>query len=282
MDDKIQGSTWSEEHLGTLYKYEQNRSLILRATRKIFSSFDKENFQGNERILEVGSGMGFLRRNWPNNYRGEWVQLDSQPVYLEEAKRRFPKGTYICGSVYQLPFPDESFDVVCGFNSYDNFFDLETAIQETARVIKPSGLLLHMLDLIPNREPLYKYLENPITLEGWEAGKQFTERLVQSLSSHFNPETIESGGRLAYYVGRRTEQQRQSEAFFFANHAGNYYIERSAINHSFKDSVPTIPRIFVPYEYAHRALRRSLPLVSQIIEPPCIEVSVITYAQARK
>ena len=99
--------------------------------------------------MEIGSGNGFLRRTWPEEFTGKWVQLDSQAAFLKDAKNRF-KGDYTNGSAYNLPFADECFDVVCGFGSYDVFNDLEKAINETKRVLKKDGLFFHMIDLHPS------------------------------------------------------------------------------------------------------------------------------------
>lgn len=170
MAREIEDSTWGKGDVHRLNEFEKDRNLVLRATRQLFLNFYKQNFQGNERVLEVGSGTGFLKRNWPEEFKGEYIQLDSQSAFLEEAKNRNPNGTYINGSAYELPFPDESLDVVCGYGSYDVLIDLGTAIKEANRVLKKGGLFFHMLDLYPCDEPILKDLEKrqiPVQTKGY-------------------------------------------------------------------------------------------------------------------
>ncbi len=177
MDKDIEDSTWDEKSIVILDDFENNRNLVLRATKNLLSGFYRQNFQGNERVLELGSGTGFLRRSWPDEFQGEWIQLDSQPAFLEESKRRFPEGTYVNASAYDLPFPDESFDVVCGFGSYDVLMDLETAIAEGFRVLKEGGLFFHMLDLLPCTEPIendLKHRKVDIKTEGYIMSDGYT------------------------------------------------------------------------------------------------------------
>lgn len=143
----------------THYKYiieahegEVRRNLRSRAARNLFQSVYSEHFSGNETVLEVGSGLGFLRRNWPEAFNGEWTQLEADPIFLEEAKEELPEGTYVEANALELPFEDNSFDVVIGLDALDilqnrtGSFDLETAVNEAHRVLKDGGLFFHMRD----------------------------------------------------------------------------------------------------------------------------------------
>ncbi len=159
MSNIFKDSTWDPEDIKLLDGFEENRTLVLRATKQIFQDFCDQNLQGNEKVLEIGSGTGFLKRNWPENFHGEWIQLDSQPAFLKEVKKKLKNETYIQGSAYELPFPDESLDVVCGYGSYDVLMDLEKATKEASRVLKKDGLFFHMLDLYPCSSPIANDLE---------------------------------------------------------------------------------------------------------------------------
>ncbi|MCK4730696.1 MAG: class I SAM-dependent methyltransferase [Candidatus Aenigmarchaeota archaeon] len=158
MSNRSKDSTWDPEDIELLDDFEESRNLALRATKQLFLDFYNKNFQGDEKVLEIGSGTGFLKRNWSENFHGEWIQMDSQPAFLKEAKKK-SNGTYIQGSAYRIPFPDESLDVVCGYGSYDVFMDLENATKEASRVLKKDGLFFHMLDLDPCSSPIANDLE---------------------------------------------------------------------------------------------------------------------------
>ncbi len=170
MDKDIKDSTWDEagNGLDVLDRFEYLRNFYLRATKKIFHNFYKKNFDGTERVLEIGSGLGFLKRNWPEEFKGEWIQMDSSHYLLDEAKKRHPQGNYLEASVYDIPSPDESFDVVCGLSSFDTFYNLEDAMQESTRVLKRGGLFFHFLDLQPSSDPIYNSILEGYFLPGLE------------------------------------------------------------------------------------------------------------------
>lgn len=187
MTREIEDSTWGKEDVRRLNDFEKDRNLVLRATKQILLNFCKQNFQGNERVLEVGSGTGFMKRNWPKEFQGEYIQLDSQPAFLKVGKTKNFNEVYVGGSAYELPFPDESLDVVCGYGSYDVLMDLETAIKEANRVLKKGGLFFHMLDLYPCGSPIIKDLEKrQIPLQIKEHGEYDGCSQIESIS--FIPE----------------------------------------------------------------------------------------------
>ena len=67
--------------------------------------------------------------------------LDAAPAALQVARRRFARrgldATYTLGNVYQLPFPDDSFDILTSFGLLEHFADTEKVIAEMVRVIRP-------------------------------------------------------------------------------------------------------------------------------------------------
>lgn len=84
------------------------------------------------RLLDVGSAdgpsVGWLRG------RGHRVALDLDPRGLEPGD--------VCGSATELPFADESFDVVAAFDVVEHCASDAEALTEIARVLVPGGRLL--------------------------------------------------------------------------------------------------------------------------------------------
>lgn len=158
MSDKTYIS--SVEHLVGI---EDTRNRTLRSTRKVLGDFHRENLKGKESVLEIGSGIGFLRRAWPN-FDGEWVELELISEHLKESKNRNPYATFIRGEGNNLPFADETFDVVCGFNSFDQYPSLDNVVNESYRVLKPGGLFFHMMD----QGQATPAIEEDLVMQGFE------------------------------------------------------------------------------------------------------------------
>jgi len=91
--------------------------------------------------LDVGCGEGRFCRTLSD--RGiNTVGLDPAPTLIEEARRRHPGGDYRIGSAEELPFQDESFDLVISYLSLIDIPDVKAALQEMTRVLRPGGHLL--------------------------------------------------------------------------------------------------------------------------------------------
>ncbi len=58
---------------------------------------------------------------------------------LDSARRRDPLGTYVEAFAEKLPFKSESFDLAISYLSMIDIPDVETAIPEMARVLKPGA-----------------------------------------------------------------------------------------------------------------------------------------------
>jgi len=94
-------------------------------------------------VLEVGSGAGQCSR-WVATHGGRPVGLDLSWRQLQHS-RRIDQETgvsvpSVLGTATQLPFADDSFDVVfCSFGALQFVADIEAAVHETARVLRPAG-----------------------------------------------------------------------------------------------------------------------------------------------
>ena len=94
-------------------------------------------------VLEVGSGAGQCSR-WVGAQGGRPVGLDLSMRQLQHS-RRIDTETGIAvpsvrGTATALPFRDASFDVVfCSFGALQFVSDIDNAVAETARVLRPGG-----------------------------------------------------------------------------------------------------------------------------------------------
>jgi ubiquinone/menaquinone biosynthesis C-methylase UbiE len=98
--------------------------------------FLERHARGKE-VLEIGCGTGLLlERMGPFVRRA--VGVDLSPGMLERARAR---GLEVHeGSATALPFPDASFDVSCSFKVLAHVREIETALAEMVRVVRPGGV----------------------------------------------------------------------------------------------------------------------------------------------
>lgn len=91
-------------------------------------------------VLDVGCGAGRFCRLAAD--RGARVSgLDATSEFVAITAERVPEGSFEVGEMEDLPWPDDSFDVVTGFNSFFLAADMVGALREARRVARPGGKL---------------------------------------------------------------------------------------------------------------------------------------------
>ena len=103
--------------------------------------FDRVGLAGGMRYLDVGCGAG-LAAVLAARCGAKISGIDAAADMLAIARERVPDGDFRLGDVEELPFPDRSFDVVTGFNSFQFAGSPEVALREACRVAKPSGVVV--------------------------------------------------------------------------------------------------------------------------------------------
>jgi SAM-dependent methyltransferase len=94
--------------------------------------------QPGRATLEVGCGEGRVARDLAG--RGHRVTaVDSSPTLLEAAREAQPDAEFHLADAADLPFADETFDLVVAYNSLMDIEDMPGAVQEAARVLTPDG-----------------------------------------------------------------------------------------------------------------------------------------------
>lgn len=132
-------------------------------------------YQG-KRILDIGCGpRGSLEWAWMARRRvgldplaEEYLQLGASVHAME----------YVSAGAERMPFPNESFDVVCSFNSLDHVDDPHSVISEIKRVTAVGGLLLLMVDI--HRRPTR---QEPIVLP-WDIDRHFQPEFQYQIMRH--------------------------------------------------------------------------------------------------
>jgi SAM-dependent methyltransferase len=97
--------------------------------------------EAGHRALDVGCGTGvFLRAVADMGARPHG--LDASRALLRVARTRVPEAELRVGEAERLPFDDDSFDVVTGFNSFFFADDMVAALREAGRVAMPGAPVL--------------------------------------------------------------------------------------------------------------------------------------------
>ena len=91
-----------------------------------------------QRVLDIGCGVGaFLRLVAARG--GEPHGLDASEALVAVARTRLPDAELRVGEMEDLPWEDDAFDLVTGFNSFFFANDMVAALREAGRVAKPKA-----------------------------------------------------------------------------------------------------------------------------------------------
>lgn len=99
-------------------------------------------FLPGARVLDVGCGSGATVERLVSLYQLQAIGLDPSEVLLETGKQRHPGLNLIRGLGEDIPFPDNHMDGVFSECALSVMEDLEQALREIYRVLKPGGWLV--------------------------------------------------------------------------------------------------------------------------------------------
>lgn len=124
-------------------------------------------------LLEIGCGAGRYLRSF-QHYRPdlELHGCDISHIALDEAKKADPEGKidYKLGDALNLPYEDNSFDIVLLFDVFEHVTDVGKAADEVARVLKPGGVFHCFVPCEGNRKTIFAVLRNSklIPIHRWK------------------------------------------------------------------------------------------------------------------
>ena len=100
--------------------------------------------QPGEHVLDIGSGPGFLASEMAEEVGadGHVHGIDPSESMLAIARHSETPVDYSRGDALALPFGDEQFDVAVSTQVYEYVDDIEGALAEARRVLRPGGRLL--------------------------------------------------------------------------------------------------------------------------------------------
>lgn len=139
---------------GNLQKYQSRNPLkklmikyFLHRLNNVFSSICCDNLK----ILDAGCGEGFISEQIYNSAKNaEITAVDISEEAIEYAKKhQNPHIDFTVGDIFNLPYQDNSFDIVCAFEVLEHLQTPEKALNELNRLAKKFIILS-----VPN-EPFF-------------------------------------------------------------------------------------------------------------------------------
>ena len=131
----IQGKLWSTAPPYWAQHFEPWFSPMYQVVLKQLELSEKD------RLLDAGCGSG-LFTHLAARTGAEVIGVDAAQGLLELARTRNPQISFLQEDLETLPFKDNNFDVVTGFNSFQYAGSFENALQEAKRILKPGGRLV--------------------------------------------------------------------------------------------------------------------------------------------
>ena len=132
---QIQGKLWS---VAPTYWSQHFEPCFLPMYKKVL---EQVSLTEETLLLDAGCGAG-LFSFMAINAGAQVIGIDAAPGLLEVARYRNPDNNFMEEDLEALPFADNSFDIVTGFNSFQYAGDFEKALQEAKRVLKKNGRLV--------------------------------------------------------------------------------------------------------------------------------------------
>ncbi len=105
--------------------------------------FDYLKNKKYNKLLDVGCGTGLLIDMLSKECNKEFVGLDLSPEMIKEAKKKNIKNAkFVEGRSDELPFENNTFDIVTCSQSFHHYPETDKPLQEALRVLKPGGLYI--------------------------------------------------------------------------------------------------------------------------------------------
>lgn len=175
----------------------------LKLTKQLLAD---EKPDESTRVLDAGCGTGQTAAYIAKEYSCHVTALDNNEIMVVKANERFTAEKLqlkaMEGSVEELPFPDDYFDIVLS-ESVMLFTDMDKTISEFSRVLKPNGKLLAVEIAMETKmddkalEPLKLFYEDAVFRSPEEWRQAFSKAGFQKIQMktpevHFDPENIDT------------------------------------------------------------------------------------------
>lgn len=134
-------SVWDNIWRKDIYSIPKLR--IEKAREKVNQLLELVDITSDMKVLDLGSGGGYLAKVLYERTRAQIIGVDSSEVAINIANHRCAglPIQFILSNVESLPQELSDFDIVLSFGIIEHVKDITTCINEIKRVLKHSGLL---------------------------------------------------------------------------------------------------------------------------------------------
>ena len=136
---------------------------------------------GHPRVLEVGTGEGQVARAISAAHGATVVGIAPTGNQIVEARRRGSGPRYARSGAEALPFASASFDAVVCCLVFEHIDDVDGALAEVARVLRPGGRFVFCLNHPLLQTPGSGWIDDQILdppEQYWRVGPYLTEQAV--------------------------------------------------------------------------------------------------------
>jgi len=185
--DQINKKNWIKFNAYVLARYQIELNILKNMFQLVKLKSQKI------KILDIGCGEGVILYLIDNDLKEKNIELfgiDSSTLALDVAKRKIPKGIFKKTDVYNLPFKDDSFDIILSSDVIEHVLEPKKMLSEIKRVGKNRSFVIIGTPI--------RYTENPMDKSHYH--EFFPQEFKKLILNYFTNAQIIQSHKLEYLL----------------------------------------------------------------------------------